>query len=72
MEPSKFSFETVGSNIRKHRLSKQIKQEYLAKKTELSKSEISRLENGLRDTTIKKLLKLAVALNIHPSELFEE
>jgi transcriptional regulator with XRE-family HTH domain len=71
MEPVEITNKTIGNNIRKHRMSKQIKQEYLAKKTGLSVSEISRIENGQRDTSVNKLLRIASALKIQPADLIK-
>ena len=72
MEMPNITLKTIGANIRKHRQSKQFKQEWLAKKARLSVSEISRLENGRRDTTIKKLLDIADALKTHPADFFKD
>lgn len=66
------TLQKIGANIRRHRQAKQIKQEYLAIKVGLCKSAISRLENGLRDTSLKRLLKVAEILEIDPVKLFDE
>jgi transcriptional regulator with XRE-family HTH domain len=68
MEP--IDLKTIGENIRKHRKARQIKQEWLAHKIGLNKSEISRLETGQRDTTIKILIEIATVLEIEPADLF--
>jgi transcriptional regulator with XRE-family HTH domain len=70
MEPGLITLKIIGNNIRKHRQLKQIKQEYLAKKAGLSISEISRIENGERDASLKALLVIAEILEIHPGDLF--
>jgi len=70
MEPSKINFERMGENIRKQREAKGIKQEWLAMKVNLDKSEISRIENGKRNTSVKMLLLIATVLEMDPSQLF--
>ncbi len=70
MTPHNLTLKKIGANIREQRLQKNICQEYLGKKIGLSKSGMSRLENGQRDTTLKKFLMLADQLQIHPNELF--
>jgi transcriptional regulator with XRE-family HTH domain len=70
MEPKDFTLKKLGKNIRNIRLAKEIKQEYLAKKVGLCKSGMSRLENGLRDTTIKKIIQISIVLEVDPSIFF--
>ncbi len=72
MRQSKIALEKIGARIRDVRINKQIKQATLAKSVNLSKSEISRIENGQRETKIIKLLEIARVLDIKPSLLFEE
>lgn len=72
MEPDNLILKKIGANIKKLRKANHIKQEWLGRKTGLSKSGISRLENGERDTTIKHLIKIADVLQTNPSEFFRE
>jgi len=72
MRQGKIVLEKIGARIRDVRINKQIKQATLAKNVNLSKSEISRIENGQRETKIIKLLEIARVLDIKPSLLFEE
>lgn len=72
MKQGKIALEKIGARIRDVRMNKQIKQATLAKNVNLSKSEISRIENGQRETKIIKLLEIARVLDIKPSLLFEE
>lgn len=72
MRQGKIALEKIGARIRDVRINKQIKQATLAKNVNLSKSEISRIENGQRETKIIKLLEIARVLDIKPSLLFEE
>jgi transcriptional regulator with XRE-family HTH domain len=69
MQVTKIRFESVGENIRRHRKAKRIKQEWLGKKVHLNKSEISRIEGGKRNISVKILLQIAVVLEIDPSQL---
>lgn len=71
MERHAITLKKIRANIRKHRLEKQLKQEYLGRQIGLCKSGISRLENGKRGTSINKLLILADVLEVHPQDLFQ-
>lgn len=62
----------IGRRIRMERMAKLIKQETLGKKVSLSKSEISRIENGQRELRISKLYEIADAIGISASKLFED
>jgi transcriptional regulator with XRE-family HTH domain len=71
MEPSKKFNHRIGSRIRAIREEKKLKQEWLAKKVSLGKSEISRIENGKRSITLIKLHEIADALDTPPYYFFE-
>lgn len=71
MPPSGITLKTIGNNIRKHRLEKRLTQQYLANQTGLSGSEISRIENGKRNISLKLLLQIADTLGIPPAEIFK-
>ena len=71
MTPKETYLKKVGASIRKERIAKLIKQETLAKKVGLSKSEISRIENGTREIKIDMLRKIAIAIGIHSSSLYD-
>ncbi len=62
----------IGRRIRAERTAKLIKQETLAKRVSLSKSEISRIENGQRELKISKLFEIGDAIGINVSKLFED
>ncbi|HMK27141.1 MAG TPA: helix-turn-helix transcriptional regulator [Chitinophagaceae bacterium] len=62
----------IGRRIRAERTAKLIKQEILAKKVSLSKSEISRIENGQRELKVSKLYEIAEAIGISASKLIED
>jgi transcriptional regulator with XRE-family HTH domain len=65
------NLKSIGGNIRRYRQSKGIKQEYLATRLGLTKSALSRIENGARDTTLKNILQIAVVLEINPQLFFD-
>ena len=62
----------IGADIRRARTAKNIKQETLGKKVALSKSEISRIENGKRETKLVTLKKIALEIGISASSLLDE
>lgn len=62
----------IGAKIKKIREENKIKQEWLAMKVGLGKSEISRVENGKRGLSIKRLNKIAVVLNVELSYFFDQ
>ena len=72
MEPDNLILKKIGANIKKLRQANHIKQEWLGKKTGFSKSGISRLEHGERDTTLMHLIKIADVLQTPPAEFFKE
>ena len=72
MKPENYDLKKIGAIIRKHRTAHQIKQEYLARKVNLSKSEISRIENGKRSTGLGKILEIAKVVGITMIDLFGE
>ncbi len=67
----KIYLRRIGANIRKYRLAKNLKQEYVGKKVALDKSEISRIENGKINIGIITLFKIAEVLEVTVSILFE-
>lgn len=62
-EKSNAEFEVIKA-ILNARLSKNLTQKQLSEKTGISRSDISRLENGTRNPTIKLLQKLADGLGM--------
>lgn len=61
----------IGNNIKRIREAKNIKQEFLATRTGICKSYLSRIENGNRDLSVSKLIKIAETLEVPISSLFE-
>lgn len=56
--------EQLGQNIAKYRKEKQFSQEKLAEIVDLSREYITRVENGQKNISFKKLFAIADALNI--------
>lgn len=65
-----FLYQKVAENIEKYRKQKGLTQEELAEKAGLNRSYFWDIENG-RNISIKTAYKLAKALNIKLSELFD-
>ena len=61
----------VRENIISIRKEKGFSQENLANASQLDRTYISMLERGIRNPTLKSLLKIAIALEIKPVQLFE-
>ena len=72
MTPHEIYLKKIGANIRRARTAKNIKQETLGKKVQLSKSEISRIENGKRETKLAILKKIAIETGVTASSLLED
>ena len=56
--------EQLGQNIAKYRKEKQFSQEKLAEIVDWSREHITRVENGQKNISLKKLFAIADALNI--------
>ncbi|WP_102412684.1 helix-turn-helix domain-containing protein [Beduinella massiliensis] len=61
-----------GQTVRKLRLSKDISQENFADMCDLHRTYISDVELGKRNVSLENIRKIATALNMHVSELFQE
>jgi len=62
--------EIFGKILQDERKAKKISQEKLAKLTGLDRTFISLIENGKRNPTFTTILKICLALELEPSELF--
>ncbi|MEI8052597.1 MAG: helix-turn-helix transcriptional regulator [Bacteroidota bacterium] len=62
----------IGSNIRKWRSIKDIKQKDLASAIKLSEAAISNMENNLTDITMSQLEDIAITLEIELDQLFKD
>ena len=63
---------SVGKKIRQLRLSNGWTQEELAVRAELHWTYIGSVERGERNIGLDNLMKIALALSVHPSVLFSE
>lgn len=63
--------QRFGSQVRKLRNKRGISQEELAKKAKLDLTTINEIENGNRDPMLKTIWKIANALDIKLSQLFD-
>jgi transcriptional regulator with XRE-family HTH domain len=61
----------VGRNVRRFRLEKGLTQEKLTEDSGVSQQYISELERGARNPTIDTLAKIALALGVTTTDLFE-
>jgi len=63
--------QALSTNIKRIRLEQGISQEKLALKANIDRSYMSELERCLANPSIEALLKIANALEVHPSDLVE-
>jgi transcriptional regulator with XRE-family HTH domain len=59
----------LGETIRSYRKSAGMSQEKLAEKADLHHNYVGEIERGEKAATIDTLLKIAEALDVHPSDL---
>lgn len=59
----------LGKNIKKYREAKKFSQELLAEKVDLSREYITRVENGQKYISLRKLFLLADVLEVKFSDL---
>ena len=59
----------MGQNIAKYRMNKHISQEKLAEIVDLSREYITRVENGQKNISLKKLFAIADALGVGFNQL---
>lgn len=60
----------IGNNIRKVRLLKGYKQEYLAGKIDITTASLSKIENGITNISLSRLFEIAGALGVKIEVLF--
>jgi len=63
--------EKVGKKIRELRKHQHLSQEELATKAKLDMTSVSEIESGLRNPSLKTLNKIALALRVPLTELFQ-
>lgn len=69
---SKKDLRKFGKKLKSLRLANNLTQLELAEILEMSPNFIGMIERGERNTTVENVFKIARALNIKPSNLFEE
>jgi transcriptional regulator with XRE-family HTH domain len=62
----------LGLKIREIRLSKDIKQNDLARECDFEKASMSRIESGRSNITVRSLYKISKALEVEINELFKD
>lgn len=68
---SKRDLQKFGKKLKTLRLDKELTQLELAEILDMSPNFIGMIERGERNTTVENVFKIARALNIKPSNLFE-
>ena len=69
---SKKDLQKFGKRLKALRLDHNLTQLELAKILDMSPNFIGMIERGERNTTVENVFKIARALNVKPSNLFEE
>ncbi len=69
---SKKDLQKFGKRLKSLRLDKELTQLELAEILDMSPNFIGMIERGERNTTVENVFKIARALGIKPSNLFEE
>ena len=64
--------QVLGANVRRLRTAKGLSQGELAADAALFQALISEIENGLANPELETLGRIALALGVHPRDLFEE
>ena len=63
--------KVLADNVRRYRAQKNITQETLANIAEIERSQVSRLERGVLNTSVSVIFAIAKALEVPPSKLLE-
>lgn len=63
--------EILGKNIKKYREARKLSQEILAEKVDLSREYITRVENGQKFMSLRKVFLIADALDVKIKDLFD-
>ncbi len=69
---SKRDLKKFGKRLKSLRIDKNLTQLELAEILDMSPNFIGMIERGERNTTVENVFKIARALNLKPSNLFEE
>ena len=72
LEKEEFEFKNrLGAKIKSYRLKAGLSQHNLGLQSNISRTQISRLENGEVSTTVITLLRITKALNLNESQLLD-
>ena len=66
------SIKRFGERVREVRLAKGLSQEELAANCELDRTYISGIERGVRNPSLRNIIRLSEALAVSQRELFED
>lgn len=72
MRMSKKDLQKFGKRLKSLRIDRNLTQLELAEILDMSPNFIGMIERGERNTTVENVFKIARALNVKPSNLFEE
>ena len=72
MRMSKKDLQKFGKRLKLLRIDRNLTQLELAEILDMSPNFIGMIERGERNTTVENVFKIARALNVKPSNLFEE
>lgn len=72
MRMSKKDLQKFGKRLKSLRIDRNLTQLELAEILDMSPNFIGMIERGERNTTVENVFKISRALNIKPSNLFEE
>ena len=61
---------SFGAGVRVRRDERELTQEQLAERSEMHVTYISQIERGLKNLSLFNIHRLAMALEVHPTELF--
>lgn len=70
-EKHKEHYQVIGNNLRRIRVEKGLSQQDLANRCDVERAKISRIENATEDFMLSTLLELAIALDVHLTELIK-
>ena len=62
----------LGKKVRELRHRLKISQEELAERANLHRNYVGGIERGERNVSVNNIVKLAKAMRVHPSQLFED
>ena len=68
----RFDNETVGKVIRHKRIQKGMTQELLSGFAGIARTHLTMIENGTKQPNFETIWRIAIALDLRPSELVEE